>query len=203
MRSGGAEGKREASHFGSSRFHSHSLFVDTGLGVWFVSCVAGRDCLLLLVCSVAIPATVFPLCLCGLATKVTRSVFWLVMGCDGFQTQKKKSWVSRQVRAERILADAITIYDRKEWTCKFCSESNVWTRWRCRRCYNNIPARLDGKYRQAVAAMSGEWPTGSSASSVEKDRRARSLEAENKELRARIDALKKEGRSARRTEYPF
>ena len=45
--------------------------------------------------------------------------FWFVMGSDGFQTQKKKSWVSGQVRAERILAEAITIDGRKEWTCKF------------------------------------------------------------------------------------
>ena len=39
---------------------------------------------------------------------------------DDFQTHKKKSWVSGQVRAERILADAVTIDGRKEWTCKFC-----------------------------------------------------------------------------------
>ena len=70
---------------------------------------------------------------------------------------------------------------RKEWTWKFCADSNVWTRWRCRRCYNNIPAGLHEKYRQAVAAKSGEWSTGSSASSGEEDRKARSLEAENKE----------------------
>ena len=27
---------------------------------------------------------------------------------------------------------------------KCCSESNVWTRWRCRRCYNNTPDRAAG-----------------------------------------------------------
>ena len=52
-------------------------------------------------------------------------------------------------------------------------------------CYSNIPA---GLYRQAVAAKSGEWSTGSSTSSGEEDRKTGSLEAENKELRARIDA---------------
>ena len=36
-------------------------------------------------------------------------------------------------QGEQVLADAITIYGRKQWTCKFCSETNVWTRWRCRR----------------------------------------------------------------------
>ena len=59
----------------------------------------------------------------------------------------------------------------------------MWTRWRCRRCYNDIPAGLRGKYRQAIAAKSGEWSTGSATSSGEEDRKTRSLEAENKELR--------------------
>ena len=141
-------------------------------------------------CTVAILATVFPSCQCGLAALVSRRVFWLVMGSDGFQTQKKKSWVFGQVTAERVLAEAITIDGRKEWTCKFCSESNVWTRWRCRRCYYNILAGPYGKYKQAVAAK-GEWSTGSSGSSGEEERNARSLEAENIELGARIDAMGK------------
>ena len=55
-----------------------------------------------------------------------------------------------------------------------------------------FPAGLQGKYRQAVAAKSGEWSTGSSTSSGEEDRKTWSLEAENKELRARIDAMEKE-----------
>ena len=97
-------------------------------------------------------------------------------------------------RAERVLANAISIDGRKEWTCKFCSESNVPTRWRCRRGYSNNPAGLHGKYRKAVAAKSGEWSSGSSASSGEEDRRAQSLGAEHKELRPRINAMeKKEG----------
>ena len=36
-----------------------------------------------------------------------------------FQTQNKKSWVPGQVRAEGVLADAITIDGRKEWICKY------------------------------------------------------------------------------------
>ena len=59
---------------------------------------------------------------------------------------------------------------------------------------SNIPAGLQGKYRQAVAAKWGEWSTGSSTSSGEEDRKTRSLEAENKELRARIDAMEKKER---------
>ena len=38
-----------------------------------------------------------------------------------------------------MLANAISIDGRKECTCKFCSESNVWTRRRCRLSYSNIP----------------------------------------------------------------
>ena len=74
---------------------------------------------------------------------------------------------------------------------------------RCRRCYNNIPAGLHGKYRQAVAAKSGEWSTGSSASSGEEDRKARSLEAENKELRARIEAVENKEGAQKGGRYPF
>ena len=44
---------------------------------------------------------------------------------------------------------------------------------------------------------------GSSASSGEEDRTTRSLEAANKELRARIDATEKKEGVARRAEYPF
>ena len=79
------------------------------------------------------------------------------MVSDGFQAQKRGSWIPGKERAEIVLANAISIDGRKEWTCKFCSESNVPTRWRCRRGYSNNPAGLHGKYRKAVAAKSGEW----------------------------------------------
>ena len=107
----------------------------------------------------------------------SRRVFGMVS--DGFQAQTRGSWISGKERAERLLANAISIDGRKEWTCKFCSESNVWTRWRCRRCYSNIPAGLQGK-RQAVTAKSGEWSTGSSTSGWEEDRKTWSLEAETR-----------------------
>ena len=68
----------------------------------------------------------------------------------------------------------------------------MWTRWRCRRCYHDIPAGLRGKNRQAIAARTLEWSTGSSTSSGEEDRKSKCLEAENKELRA-IEALEKKG----------
>ena len=72
-------------------------------------------------------------------------------------------------RAEEVLADAITTDGRKEWICKFCSESNEWTRWRFRRCYCNIPAGLRGKYRQAISARTSEWSSGPSSSSEGED----------------------------------
>ena len=76
------------------------------------------------------------------------------MVSDDFQAQKSSSWIPGTELAERVLASAISIDGIKEWTCKFCSESNVWTRWRCRRCYSDIPAGLRGKHWQAVAARS-------------------------------------------------
>ena len=77
---------------------------------------------------------------CVVVAAFTFEVSGQQMGGDGFQTQKKKSWIPGHVRAEKLLADAITIDGRKEWRCKFCSETSVWTRWRCRRCYSTIPA---------------------------------------------------------------
>ena len=61
--------------------------------------------------------------------------------------------------------DAITNDGRKEWICKFCSETNVWTSWRCRRCFSNIPAGLRGKHKEAVFGENEEWYSASSASS--------------------------------------
>ena len=141
-------------------------------------------------CAFAIPAIVW--CWCCRYFIGSRRVFGMVS--DGFQAQKRVgSWILAKERAQKVLASAISIDGRKEWTCKFCSESNVWTRWRCRRCESNIPTGLYGKYRRAIAAKSGEWSTGSSTSSGEEDRRTRSLETENEELRARIEAMEKKG----------
>ena len=124
--------------------------------------------------AVSIPATVCLLCWCSrdpgdflspvlvwslplLLSKVFRSG----MVSDGFQTQRRSSWIPGKERAERVLAGAISI-DGKKSVCKFCWVSNVWTRWRCRRCCNDIPAGLRGKYRQAIAARTRGWSTGSS-----------------------------------------
>ena len=68
-----------------------------------------------------------------------------------WQTQKKKGWMAGQVRMEELLAKAVTIDCRKEWYCRFFSETNVWTRSKCRRCQTNIPSVLQGTHLQAVS----------------------------------------------------
>ena len=50
---------------------------------------------------------------------------------------------------------------------------------------------------------SGEWSTGPSTSSGEEDRKTQCLEAENKELRARIDAMEKKEGVQGGPEYPL
>ena len=120
-------------------------------------------------------------------------IFWPSMGGDGFQTQRK-SWVPGHIRAEQVLADAITIDAREEWICKFCSESNVWTWWRCRRSYSNIPAGLQEKHKQAIFAKNKGWSSGSSSSSGGEQKTPRDQEEEIKKLRAQVEILRKQQR---------
>ena len=62
-----------------------------------------------------------------------------------------------QVRKEELLAKADTFDGRKEWCCRFCSETNVWTRSKCR------PSVLQGV--QAVSTQVGRsWSESSSSS---------------------------------------
>ena len=153
--------------------------------VWFVCCCRdpgdGLSSCVLLSRS---PRLSLSLSLCG---DWFSKEFWSGMGSDVFQTQRRGSWIVEKERAEKVLADDISMDSRKEWICKFCSASNFWTRWRCRRCFNNIPQGLRGTYRQAVAARTGEWSTGSSTSSGEEDKKAKSQEAEMKALHAQIE----------------
>ena len=138
-----------------SHFHSNSLCLLTQghmFGLWF--CVACRD-----------PGDFLsPVCCCrDLGDCLSLLLVWSLplllskdfrsgMVSDGFQTQRRGSWILGKERAEKVLASAVSIDWRKEWTCKYGSESDVWTRWRCRRCHHDIPAFLRGKYRQAIAA---------------------------------------------------
>ena len=146
---------------------SDSVFVDTAVAISatvFLLCVA-----------VVIPATVFLLCWCGPCRSCSPKIFgqeWLAMV---FKRREGVRGSKVEERAEKVLASAISIGGRQEWTCKFCSASNVWTRWRCSRCYHDIPAALRGKYRQAIAARTGERSTGSSTSSGEEDRKSKQI----------------------------
>ena len=121
-----------------------------------VSCHFGSKFVLVCFCVCVVPSRFRRLSGFGVVVTSSLALNWCSrMVGDGFQAQKGGSWISGKERAERVLASAISIDGRREWTCKFCSESNVWTRWRCRRCYSDIPAGLHGKHRQAVAARSG------------------------------------------------
>ena len=80
------------------------LFVDTGLGVLFVVLCCCRDpgnCLL--------PVLVWSLPL------LLSKKFWSGMVSDGFQTQRRGSWIPGKELAESVLASAVSIDGRMEW----------------------------------------------------------------------------------------
>ena len=74
--------------------------------LWFVR--SGWVCVgLLVLCFVSLSlATVLPLCWCCC---VALARFVEGVGSDGYQTQRRSSWVPGKERVERVLADAITI----------------------------------------------------------------------------------------------
>ena len=158
-------------HFGSNHLHSNILFYLEVCFWLFVLCCA----------SVAIPATVLP---CAVINVTALALGWFsVMGKQCFPNAEKEFVDPGKERAERVLAGAIAIDGRKERVCKICSESKVWTR---------CPAGLRRKYWQAVAARTGEWSTFGG----EEDRKAKSQEAEIKELRAQIEQYRKQSGGA-------
>ena len=76
----------------------------------------------------------------------------------------RKEWVGKRPRMEDLLAEAVTIDGRMEWYCRFCSETNVWTRSMCRRYQTSIPSVLQGKYKQAVSTkVRRSWSESSSS----------------------------------------
>ena len=139
---------------------------------------------------VAIPATcVLPFVLCGLLPH-SRSKFLAEYGRRRFPSTKKEVLGSgREITAEKVLADAITIDGRKEWICKFCSETNVGTQWRVRRCFSNIPAGLQGPHKQAIFAKNKDGISGSSSSGGKEERKPRDQEEELEKLRAQVELL--------------
>ena len=57
-----------------------------------------------------------------------------------------------EVLEDELLAKAVVIDGRKEWCCCSCSETNFWTRSKCRRCKADIPSVPQAKHMQAVSS---------------------------------------------------
>ena len=82
---------------------------------------------------------------------------------------------------------------RKNGSASFvCSETDVWTRWRCRRCFSDIPAGLQGKHKKAFSEKNKGWYSGSSSSSEE--RKPSDQQEELEELRSKVELLSKQQR---------
>ena len=70
----------------------------------------------------------------------------------------------------------------------------MWTRWRCRRCFSDILAGLQGKHKKAVFEKNKGWYSGSSSSSSEERVSDQEEEEELKRLRANVELLGKQQR---------
>ena len=114
----------------------------------------------------------FPLCVCLCPDRDSGNLHCVVL-CFGFHrcsfvdisscqwrlmTVRKEGWMAVQVRLEEILAKAVTIDGGRDcWYCRYCSETNVWTRSQCRRCQTNFPCKAStGRLHQPRASSSGE-----------------------------------------------
>ena len=104
--------------------------------------------------------------------------------------------------AEKVLADAISMDGRKELICKFCSELNVSTRRRCRRCYTNIRAGL----RESTSRQWQQGPQkGQRAPRRRAERRIESLKVRRQRIRSfgpklsiigsRVEEKRREGKA--------
>ena len=82
-----------------------------------------------------------------------------------------------QVRQEELLAKAFVIDGRKEWFCRFRSETDVWSIAKCRRCKADIPAGMHGKHLQETRTLACK-------AQVAKD-------AEFRELREKVRMIEK------------
>ena len=63
---------------------------------------------------------------------------WMT-GTDAYLTQKRTGLVPGHVRKGETLAKAVVIDGRNDLYYRSCSETNVWTRAKCRRCKTDIP----------------------------------------------------------------
>ena len=106
------------------------------------------------------------------------------------KTLWKKIVDPRKGTCGEVLADAITVDGRKEWICKFCSGSNVWTR----AMFLQHPGRAVGKieagdfgenWRVVHRFVVIEWRRG---------QEVQSSGAESKELQAQVEQLRRQQR---------
>ena len=138
----------------------------------------------------------FVLCLCRDSGDCLELVSGMVG--DGFQTQKREVRGSRgkseqkdnwKVRSRLMGERSGFVNSVRSLMCGRGGVAGVAT----------VTSQQDcvGKHVQAVAAKSGEGSTGSSTSSGEDDRKSKGLEAENKELGAKLEYYeKKKGEGA-------
>ena len=140
--------------------------------------------------SVAIPATVL-LCAGVVFTALALGWFSVIVS----DVPKRREWFAdpQKERAERVLAGAIAIDGRKDWICKFCSGSNVWTRRRCRRYVASTGRRSQqcvGKGQQAPRYRVG----------TRKTLRLRSVGPKLSIIGSRVEEKSKEGQAFHREE---
>ena len=77
--------------------------------------------------------------------------------------QKRKGFKAGPVRKDKLSAKAVVIAGLKKWYCRFCPETNVWSRAKCRSCKTDIPSGLHGKHLQAAYTRNGRsWWASSS-----------------------------------------
>ena len=110
--------------------------------------------------------------------------------------KKKKGYMAGQVRKDELLAKRVAIGGRREWCDRFCSETNVWTKAKCRRCKTDIPAGLHGKHLQAVSTRN--WHSfvifANGKDHVLAYKALWTKETGLRELREEINRLKSEGK---------
>ena len=104
---------------------------------------------------------------------------------EGWQTQRRRGSLSGQLRADKILAEAITIDGRKNGIVAFaCGRDG-----RAGGAPQTFPARLQVKKRQLVSARNGGCSSGSSSSGG-KNKKHQDPEAEVRELREELKRFK-------------
>ena len=96
---------------------------------------------------------------------------------EGWQTQKRKGWMSGQFRPEKLVAEAITIDGRKEWYCRFSARSEV---------SDKHSVSIASEVQEVSLSGSRRCSSDSSSSSGGENKKYKNFRTELQELRARI-----------------